>query len=497
MREPNHSCGLDVSLEKFKSDLEKTLEVVLRLFESLPESRITTAKTRPELASLFDEPLPDQPQIIETILHQVETGIFANSTLYSSPRFFGYINSSGNQASILAELLAASLNQICTLWHFSPAASEVEQRVIRWIAEFIGYEPSAGGCLLSGGSAANLVALAAARRQRAPYDVAMNGMNDRQPLTIYMSQEGHASVDKAMSLLGMGRKHLRRISVNDDFRVNIPALERAIDEDRKSGCIPICVVGVAGSTNTGAIDPLEHLATVCQANGLWLHVDAAYGGPAAGTGSVGALFRGLEQADSVTVNPHKWLYVPAEIGCILVRDQIALKQAFEVTADYLREGDTNAQARLDFKDYGPQLTRSFRALKMWMTFKAYGAKQLRASIESNIEIMQYLARRIDESEDFALMAPAPLSVVCFQYRTLDPKRQRDSEYLNDLNGRLADALERDGRVFVSATSLRGKRVLRACSVNHRLTREDVECLLSVSREIGRVLEVSGPSTARK
>jgi len=480
--------SLDGDLKTFRNDLTQASEVAVRLYERLDQTRITPAKTRAQIASLFDEPLPEEPQLMESILNEVESQILANSTLYLSPRFFGYINSGGNQASILAELLAAAVNQILSLWHFSPAASEVERRVIQWIAQFIGYPAQAGGCLLSGGSAGNLVGLAVARKQKAPFDADSLGMRGGPLLSVYASQEVHASVDKAMTILGLGSDQLRKIAVRDDFTIDLEALERQVTEDRTSGYRPICVVGVAGTTNTGAIDPLDRLAEFCRAQGLWFHVDAAYGGPAASTKVAGELFRGLELADSIVVNPHKWLYVPAEAACVLVREPAALRHTFQVAAHYLKEGnDTGDDSPLDYKDYGPQLSRNFRALKVWMTFKAYGATKLRAAIESNIEIMRYLANRIDESQDLVRLAPVPLSIVCFQYRTADTSKHLDQRYLDDLNNRLMDALEKDGRLFLSGTTIHGKRALRACSVNHRLRREDVDFLLEVTRQVGRSL----------
>jgi aromatic-L-amino-acid decarboxylase len=478
--------GLDCDLETFRNDLQKASELVVRLYGGLDRARITSAKNRSEIAALFDEPLPEAPQPMEAILREVESNIFANSTLCLSPRFLGYINSGGNQASILGELLASAVNQICALWHFSPAASEVEQRVIRWIAEFIGYTSGAGGCLLSGGSAGNLVGLAVARKRMAQFDAASLGMRGGPPLTVYVSQEGHASVEKGMVLLGMGRNQLRKISVRDDFTIDLDSLEKQVAEDRQSGYHPICVVGNAGTTNTGSVDPLNLLAEFCRDQALWFHVDAAYGGPAACTQAAGRLFRGLDEADSVVVNPHKWMYVPAEAACILVREPRALRNTFQIVADYLREEDeTGADGQLDFKDYGPQLHRNFRALKVWMTLKAYGTRKLRAAIESNIEIMRHLADRIDQSEDFLRFAPVPLSVVCFQYRTSDTSVHKDEKYLDDLNSWLLDALEKDGRVFLSGTKIHGMKVLRACSVNHRLLREDVDYLLDVIRDVGR------------
>jgi glutamate/tyrosine decarboxylase-like PLP-dependent enzyme len=484
----DEGTGLDTDSATFREQLRLASELVVRLHEEWYRTRVTPAKKRTEIASLFDEPLPDDPQPIAAILREVEDNIFANSTLYSSPRFFGYINGSGNQASVLAELLAAAVNQICARWHFSPAATEVERRVIQWLAQFIGYASDAGGCLLTGGSAGNLAALAVARRQKAPFDADRLGMRGGSPLTVYVSREGHASIEKSMALLGMGRDHLRKIAVRDDFTIDLEAVERQIVADRVAGYHPICVIGNAGTTNTGAVDPLEALAELCRRYDLWFHVDAAYGGPAARTDAAGALFRGLDRADSVVINPHKWLYVPVEAACILVRHPRALRDTFRVVADYLREeADTDGDGALDFKDYSPQLSRSFRALKVWMTLKAYGARRLRASIESNIGIMRYLADRIDDSPDFVRLAPVSLSVVCFHYRTSDVSRHGDHLYLDELNTQLLGALERDGRVFLSGTTLHGRVALRACSVNHRLRPADVDFLLDVIREVATTL----------
>ncbi len=480
--------SLDSDLETFRDDLRKASELVVRLYGGLDRARVTPAKSRTEIAALFDEPLPQEPQPMEAILREVENNLFANSTLYLTPRFFGYINAGGNQAAVVGELLASAVNQICAKWHFSPAASEVERRVIRWIAQFIGYAPEAGGCLLSGGSTGNLVGLAVARKQKTQFDAASLGMRGGPPVTVYVSQEGHASLEKSMVLLGMGRNQLRKIAVLDDFTIDLEALEKQVTEDRKNAYHPVCVVGNAGTTNTGAVDSLDALAEFCRKQDLWFHVDAAYGGPAARTEAAGRLFRGLDRADSVVVNPHKWLYVPVEAACILVREPGALRDTFQILADYLgEEDDSGADGPLDFKDYGPQLSRNFRALKVWMTCKAYGARKLRAAIESNIDIMRYLADRIDQSQDFVRLAPVPLSVVCFQYRTPDISVHGDQKYLDGLNNRLAEALEKDGRVFLSGTKIHGKWALRACSVNHRLRREDVDYLLDVIREVGLVL----------
>jgi aromatic-L-amino-acid decarboxylase len=474
------ATSLDSDVSTFRADLRQASDVVVRLHEQLEQTRVTPAKSRIEIASLFDEPLPEEPQPMAAVLRDVEERIFANSSLSSNPRFFGYINGSGNQAAVVAELLAAAVNQICARWQFAQAASEVERRVIQWVAQFVGYGSDAGGCLLNGGSAGNFAGLAVARHQKAPFDANTFGSWGNPPLTVYMSREGHASIDKSMALLGMGRRHLRRIAVRDDFTIDLEALAQQVTTDRANGYHPICVVGNAGTVNTGAVDSLAALAEFCRTEGLWFHVDAAYGGPAARTSVAGPLFQGLAEADSVVVNAHKWLYVPVEASCILVRQPSALRETFRIVADYLQD-DTDGT--IDFKDYGPQLSRSFRALKVWMTFKSYGARKLRAAIESNITIMRYLADRIDASSDFVRLAPVPLSALCFQYRTSDVSRHEDQAYLDRVNSELVDALARDGRVFLSGTKIRGQTALRACSVNHRLRRCDVDFLLEVIREV--------------
>ena len=488
--EPESS--LDEPIPILRGGVTQAMEIIIGLFERLDQASVTTAKSPAEIAALFRESLPEEGLAIASVLDQVERDVIGNSTLCLSPRFFGYINGSGNQAAILGEMLASAVNQICAKWHFSPAASEVERQVIRWIAEFAGYPKEAGGCLLSGGSAANLVGLALARKRKLGVDVANDGMYRSPIATVYVSTEGHASIEKAMALLGMGRNSLKKIRVKEDFTMDLHALKERVAEDRRNGCMPICVVGNAGTTNTGSVDRLNDLADFCQTENLWFHVDGAYGGPAAQTTVAGELFHGIDRADSVTINPHKWLYVPVEAACILVRDPEVLPDTFGVEADYLQEKKVigfNADGPFDFKDYSPQLSRGFRALKVWMTFKAYGAKKLRAAIESNIEVMRELAELIDKSEDFERFSPVPLSVVCFQYVTGERSLRDEPEFLDRLNRELLTALERDGRIFLSGTKIKGRTVLRACSVNHRLERKHVKLLLEVVREVGSAAAV--------
>ncbi|MFQ5796783.1 MAG: pyridoxal phosphate-dependent decarboxylase family protein, partial [Candidatus Bipolaricaulia bacterium] len=475
--------NLDLELESLRELLYHASDIVVRLYADFDNKRIFHGKSPAEVRALFEEPLPREPQDVRSLLESVERDVFSGATLNISPHFLAYVMSGANHVGILAELLGAALNQNCTKWHLAASAAEIEQQVIRWIAEFISYPSDAGGVLVSGGSVANLTCLAVARKVKAPFDVSKDGVRAGPPLTVYVSEEVHSCIDKGIDMLGLGKDQLRKIPVNDDFTINEEKLEAQIMEDKSSGYFPICVIGNGGTINSGAVDPLETLADICAKHDLWFHVDAAYGGPAAATEIAHDLFRGIDRADSVVLDLHKWLYVPFEAACVLVKHRQDLRDTFSILPDYLRF-DVDKSERVDFMEYSFQLSRNFKALKVWMTFKGYGTERLRATIQENIKTMRYLADLIDQSDDFERLAPVPLSAVCFRYRTEDAQYHHDEAYLSSLNKKLLDAVEKDGRVFITGTMIRGKTALRACCVNHRTQPSHVEYLLSVLRELG-------------
>jgi glutamate/tyrosine decarboxylase-like PLP-dependent enzyme len=324
----------------------------------------------------------------------------------------------------------------------------------------------------------------------------MQGAKAGSQLTMYVSTEGHSCLDKSVDMLGIGREHLRKIPVGPDFRIDLEKLEQKILEDQSKGFLPICIIGNGGTVNTGAIDPLNDLAALAKRYHLWFHIDAAYGGPAASTSLAASMFSGIEKADSVATDGHKWLYVPYEVGIALVKNKKVLSNAFRIVPDYLRS-DPSSSDRHNPTEFHFELSRSFKALKTWMTFLAYGAPALRKAIESNIETMWFLAKLIDSSDDFERMAPVPLSIVCFRYKTADPQFWDDEEYLSLLNQKILADVENDGRVFLSGTILNGKQVLRACSVNHRTDLQHVQFLLNVLREIGANAHLARPSVGRE
>ncbi len=475
---------LDMPLEEFRHMLHQAADAAVDLYAGLDHKPVFNYMTPTDARNLFDEQLQTTGSDIPSLISRVQKDVFGNATLNISPNFYAYVMSGGNQAGIIGELLAVALNQNMGKWHLGIGPTEMERQVIRWIAEFIGYPIDAAGVLLTGGSAADLTCLKAARDAKAPFDIKQRGANGGSPMILYVSREGHSCIDKSMDMLGLGRDNLRKIPTNDNFTIDLNALEAQIGADRAAGLHPFCIIGNGGTVNTGAVDPLNTLADIAQRNDMWFHVDAAYGGPAAATTTVGHLFKGIERADSIALDPHKWLYVPFETGCALVKNRDHLRSSYSVIPEYLRS-PSNGEERFDFMEYNFQLSRGFRALKVWMTFKAYGTALLKGNIEGNIQTIRHLAGLIDRSDEFEQLAPSPLSIVCFRYRTTDTHVRGDEDYLSRLNSFILEEVERDGRVFLTGTKLNGKTALRVCSVNHRTTATHVEYLLSVLTEIGR------------
>jgi glutamate/tyrosine decarboxylase-like PLP-dependent enzyme len=310
--------------------------------------------------------------------------------------------------------------------------------------------------------------------------MANEGMYNAPIMTVYVSEQGHSSIDKGMDMLGLGKKYLRKIPVDDDFRINLELLEEAIIEDKAKGFLPSCIVGIAGTTNTGSVDPLRALGELAQKHNLWYIIDGAYGLPGAGTELVGEQFDGLELADSILLNPHKWFFVPFEAACVIVKNKEHLRNTFSMVPDYLR-GGTEQSDREDLMDFNLQLTKDFKALKVWMTFKTYGAEKLRAAIENDCLLARYAKETIDASQDFELLAPVALSIVCFRYIG---SGSSTSAALDSINNRLLQLIEEDGRVFFAGTKIKGHTSLRINLTNHRRTSADIDYLFKVLRELG-------------
>lgn len=447
--------------------------------------------------------LPNEGQPLEQLLNDCRA-IIEGSRHNGHPRFFGYVASPSTAPGAFADLIASTLNANVTSWRSGPAATEIERTVVRWLASLIGYSGDSEahnthGLLTSGGSTANLTALLIAHRAKSDPDVASTGLwNRRTPMTLYASDQIHMSIPKAADILGLGREQVRLVKCDDRFRMNVQQLRESISRDLENGMKPFCVVGSAGTVNTGAVDPLDEIAEVANEFGLWFHIDGAYGALAALDETKRPLFQGLYRADSVSLDPHKWLYVPIDSGCLLFRDEAQARAAFSFDdADYIKVHEQNAQESFAFWNYGPELSRRFRALKIWLTLRYYGVRRIAQAISEDIALAAYLGQCVEQADDLEMLARPQLSICCFRYvpKSLQSRLHAleqcddasiDSE-LNQLNTKIMYAVQRGGRAYLSSATLGNKFALRACITNFRTTRADIDETLEIIREAAREL----------
>jgi len=439
----------------------------------------------------FREPLPLDPQPSEAIYEEFLTNVLPYPIGNTHPRFWGWVFGTGTVFGALAELLAASMNTNSGDLD-NHSAIHVEKQVIDWLKEMLGFSASASGVLTSGCSAANLLGLAVARNAKAGFDVRQEGMHAAaKRLVLYASQEIHSSVQKAVELLGLGGDALRLVPVNNRFQMDLVSLTETIAEDRRRGRQPFCVVGAAGTVNTGAIDDLDALADVCRREDLWLHIDAAFGAWAALAPRAREQIAGMERADSLAFDLHKWMSMPYEIGCVLVRHEQAHRRAFSSTPVYLaREGHGRGLTGGDlpwFTDYDFQLSRAFRSLKAWMSLKEHGVRKYGRVIQQNIDQARYLAQLIDAAPELELAAPATLNIVCFRY----VGSGRDAAALDALNQGILLELQERSIAVLSGTRIGDKYVLRVGHTNHRSRREDFDLLVREVVRIGNELAAPG------
>jgi len=452
---PHDSDPLSLDPETMRELGYRTIDFLVERLqrEEPPIRRASPAEMRERLHGVP----PDQPQPFDEILVGLDRDVLPFASRDGHPRFFGFVPFAGTWPGALGDLIASACNLYAGSWMESAGASQVELEVLSWFKEWIGFPPEAAGSLVSGGSAGNLTALACARETLA------GPMRD--DLVLYVSDQAHSSVARAARILGFKPEQVRVLPSDESFRLAPRTVAAAMEADEQRGLTPFAVAAQAGATNTGAVDPLDELAALCRERGAWLHVDAAYGGFAALADR--GLLPGLEQADSITLDPHKWLYQPFECGCVLVRDGQALRRAFEMLPEYLHDART-AEGEVNFSDLGLQLTRSARALKLWVSLRYFGLDAFREAIRRTLELAAAAARRIDASETLEAMAPPSLGVVCFRRRDLD----------DEGNAGIVAALERSGTGLISTTRLHGRFALRLCVLNHQSTEADVEQVLA-------------------
>jgi aromatic-L-amino-acid/L-tryptophan decarboxylase len=490
MSRPEPVRDLAWDAERGREFADRAVDLWQDFLTQLPELPVGRLLPSEHVRDAVAIPVPDAPMADDALFAYLRSVVFDWSMYPGHPGFIAYVSGPGTVPGAAADLLAAGLNQNVGGWVLSPAASEIELALTRFFAEdMFGLPSGSGGIITSGGSMANFVGLKTARDHKAGWNVRTDGVAAGPRLTMYMSEETHIVSERAADMLGIGTDQLRKIPVDRDYRVRMDLLRAAIAEDRAAGMRPFAVVGSAGTVATGAVDPMHELADLCAEEDLWFHVDGAYGGPAVLAPDLRPLFDGIERADSVAFDPHKWLYTPHSGGCVVVRNMAHLAESFEGDASYVHQDKEYTQRGLDLGRHGPQFSRSFWALKVWVSLLAHGRDAYARRISHDAELARYLGARADAHPAFELIAPAVLSICCFRYvpEDLPPGVDDDARemYLDELNERLVADIQLDGRVFPSNATLNGTHAIRVCIVNFRTEADQMDLLLEVAEELGR------------
>jgi len=468
---------LDPSADEIRKWGNSVIQLMTDYLCSLRDRGVYRHMFSRRIRDRLDAALPTKGTDFDGLLRVFREDIIPFSRQNAHPRMFGYVQSPGTPIAAFADLLASTLNANLTVWRSAPAPVEVERLTIDWIRQILGFNAEAGGLFVSGGSMANLAALAAARQTK-------DCSSGR--LRIYASSETHFSIVKAAALLGIGRENVCHIAVDERFRIRTDDLVVKITADLEAGCVPLCVVANAGTVNTGAVDPLAEIREIANRFQLWMHVDGSYGALAILAKSARELFAGIERADSVALDPHKWLYLPVDVGCVIYRDPEIVHAAFAHEAEYTRIIGQEADEAFAFWDYGPELSRRFRALKVWMLLKGVGVDALSEAIENNLACARHLESMVRASDDFEMAAPVELSIFCFRHMPAQ-LRNESPKTIDAFNERLLVALQRDGSSYLSNATLGGRFALRGCVLNYRTTLHDIEILLDDLRRVAKSL----------
>ncbi len=471
--EPRPMNELLLTPDQIRDAAARMAEILVGYESSLEERPVLPELDRTALRRILDEPWPEQGRPIATLFDEFEALIVPNSAHIAHPRYLAYVLASPHGLSPFAEALSAALNQSASIWTLSPAANAIEQTVLRWLAELFGFPSDAIGHITSGGSMANLVALQAARDRKLGADARAKGLQGgHAPFRVYTSTEVHGSVDKAISMLGLGTDHLQRIAVDDAFRIRVDLLAEQIQLDRAAGFEPMCVVASAGTVTTGAFDPLPELAALCSREGLWLHVDGAYGALGVLCSRISPRLAGVEHADSIALDPHKLLFNSLEAGCVLIRDREQARQSFGQTSSYIaRNTDPDL---IDFTDYGPQLSRSIKAFKVWWGIRAFGRGAYQRTLDRLLDLAHSMGEAVEAHPSLELLAPVTFTAVCFRHRGLDEAG----------NAALLRALLDSGIAYLGPARVQGAAGLRACFTNLRTTDADIDTVLAAVTRIG-------------
>lgn len=461
--------SLTLSKEEMQASGQQVLDMVIEHFLEVSDKPVAQETDTKMLDQWLKEPIPKKGEPFEDVLSELKKNALDSMTHLNHQRCFAFVPSPGNYISALADFISSSYNILAGAWVGPSGVAAIEMKGISWLKQLFGLSGMAGGLFVSGGSMANLTALAVARH--------MKLRNNPTNACVYFSDQTHSSVPKGLRILGLQPYQIRTLESDENFMLPMDELAKKIDDDRKRGLVPFCLIANAGTTNTGAVDSLDELADFCKSEGLWLHVDAAYGGGSILSDEGKKLLKGIERADSIGIDPHKWLFQPYEIGCVLVRDVNHLKEAFKVSAEYLDILEHNSE-QTNYCDYGVQLTRGFRALKFWMSLKTFGIDNFRSAVEQGVANAHYVESLLAKNNFWEIVTPAQIGVINFCVNT---DKSLPKQFYNELSKEII----MDGFAMITPTELKGRAVLRICAINPRTTKDDFDTTLKKAEQFAR------------
>ncbi len=471
----SQKAPLQLSHDEMKALGTQALDLVIEHFETNRETPVAVTIPRARTEQMLRTSLPEEATPVSELVEILARDVFPNALKSDHPRFYAFVPSPTNFVSVIGDLLISGHNLFAGHWMAASAAGQIEINVVDWLNELVGFPKEGGGILVSGGSMANLSAIATAREAR------LGGPNEKA--IVYCSDQTHSSMAKGLRILGFRAEQKRTIATDDGFRLSIPALRDAVAKDRAAGLLPFCVVANGGTTNTGAIDPLDELADICAREKMWLHVDGAYGAAAVITDRGRTALAGIARADSITLDPHKWLFQPYELGCLLVRDASMLQKAFRVEdedhADYLEDVTRHVQHDVNFYECGIQLTRSFKALKLWLSMRTFGLKEFRRAIEIGFEMADHAERTLKKAGTWEIVTPSQMGVVTFRWKDAG----KSAAEIDAITRGTVDLMREDGYALVMSTALNHRPVLRLCPINPNTNSAEIE---ETIRRLGRI-----------
>jgi glutamate/tyrosine decarboxylase-like PLP-dependent enzyme len=462
-----------MDVKEFRAFGHQVVDLLAEYLENIEEKRVFPDADPKAISRLFEEALPEEPEAFEEVLNELQQKLLPYCTHVGHPGYMGLITPSPNPVGVIGDFICSALNQNLGVYSIGPSAVAMERQTVRWLTDLAGYGPQAGGNLTSGGMMANFIGLKLARDWASGDRAQHDGVRERW--AVYVSDQRHVSVDKAVDAIGLGREALTALPTDAEFRVRIDALEEAIAKDKRDGVRPMCVVGMFGTTNTGAVDDVRALREIADREGMWLHADAAYGGGMLLSREFAMRKSGLELADSITIDPHKWFYAPLDAGAVLVKDSKRLTVSFGMKPAYLTDEMDGAEERYQYYVHGFEQSRRFRSLKVWMSFKRYGVRQIGEWIDNNVRQARHLYSLVENDLEFEAASLPPMSAICIRYRSV---AERDA---GRLHAEVAERVEKSGKFWIGTTELKGRMWFRINPVNFRTREEHMEQLLELLR----------------